>query len=160
MAEVKEVWFSKRNLSDVVIKLVEMNNDSDAESVDSCGEKVVDCAYEGSKKRRLNSDGDRNITVLAIFHVHVSNLRSSRSKYFETYFSERWSPDHLQREPMELTLETQTGVGHYEDCFSTMYEWTSTKFKSVTHCVGVLKVAVQLLYERVIEDGVRYLSTV
>jgi hypothetical protein len=37
-----------------------------------------------------------------------------------------------------------------------MYEWTSTKFEGVTHCIGVLKVAVQLLYEHVIEDGVRY----
>jgi hypothetical protein len=89
MAEVKEVWFGKRNLSDVVVKLVQMNHDSDAESDDSRGKKVADCACGGSKKRGLDSDGDRNITVLAIFHVHVSNLRSSGSKSFETYFSER-----------------------------------------------------------------------
>jgi hypothetical protein len=160
MVEVKEVWFGKRNLNDVVIKLVEMNHDSDAESDDSRGKKVADCACGRLKKRGLDSDGDRNITVLAMLHVHVSNLRSSGSKYFETYFSERWNPDHSQRQPMELTLETQVSVGHYEDCFSIMYEWTSTKFEGVTHCVGVLKVTVQLLYEPVIEDGVRYLSTV
>jgi hypothetical protein len=160
MTEVKEVWFGKRNLSDIVVKLVEMNHKSDTENDDSRSKKVADCACGGSKKRGLDSDGDRNITMLAIFHVHASNLRSSGSKYFETYFSERWNPDHSQRQPMELTLEAQAGVGHYEDCFSTMYKWTSTKFESVTHCVGVLKVAVQLLYEHVIEYGVRYLSTV
>ena len=154
MAEVKEVWFGKQNLNDVVVKLVEMNHDSDTKSDDLRGKKATGCAYGGSKKRGLDSDGDQNITVLAIFHVYVSNIRSSGNKYFETYFSEPWNPDHSQRQPMGLTLEAQAGVGHYEDCFSTMYKWTSTKFEGVTHCVGMLNcvVAVQLLYERVIED--------
>ena len=159
MSKIEEVWFGKPNLSNVVVKLVQINHDSDTKCGDSRGKKPADCACARSKKRGLDSDGDRNITVLAIFHLHLNTLRSSGSKYFETYFSDRWSPDHSQPQPMELFLEAQADVGHYEDCFSTMYEWTSTKFESVTHCVGMLKVAVQLLYEPVIEDGVRYLST-
>ena len=58
MAEVKEVWFGKQNLNDVVVKLVEMNHDSDTKSDDLRGKKTTGCAYGGSKKRGLDSDGD------------------------------------------------------------------------------------------------------
>ena len=160
MLEIKEVWFRNQHLSEVVVKLVQINHDSETKSGDSRNKKPTGCTCTtNSKKRSLYLDGDRNITVLAIFHLHLNTLRSSGSKYFETYFSDRWIPDCSQRQPMELTLEAQAGVAHYEDCFSTMYIWTSTKFGNVTHCVAMLKVAMQLLYEPVIEDGFCYLST-
>lgn len=59
------------------------------------------------------------------------------------------SSDALQ---MEFWLQIETEVAHYHDCFARMH-FPFTPFRSVRDCIQVMRVAAQIQFEEVLEQG-------
>jgi hypothetical protein len=111
--------------------------------------------------RRKQEDGINFGTSLGEIHVDSCKLRQC-SKYFDTCMSNRWTLDAATESSsrFEWYLELQTEVSYYEDCFSRMKSSVPKPIPSVTHCIELLKVAIQIQYEDLVNVGMKYLATV
>lgn len=88
--------------------------------------------------------------------IHAESWRLRQcSRYFEACMSERWTAS-TQR---EFYLEVHTEVRFYHECFARMHS-PFKPISSVATCIQLLKVASQIQYDEVVENGLRYLSAV
>jgi hypothetical protein len=83
------------------------------------------------------------------------------SKYFETCMDDRWAGSKPTPSQLEFHLELQADVVYYHDCFSRMEPGSFFQPKpipSVDHCLELLKVASQIIFQEVVDLGIKYLS--
>ena len=99
---------------------------------------------------------------LARIHLH-SKVLSAHSKYFNTALSNRWtnSSASTSDNPLEFTLEIQTAVDYYFDCFSSMYASPNKReFQGVKYGLELVKVASQIEFQVLLDHLLLYLSTI
>jgi hypothetical protein len=81
------------------------------------------------------------------------------SKYFEACMNERWARSKPTPSQLEFHLELQADVVYYRDCFSRMEPRSFFQpIPSVDHCLELLKVASQIVFQEVVDLGIKYLS--
>ena len=81
------------------------------------------------------------------------------SKYFETCMDDRWACSKPPSSRLEFHLELQADVVYYRDCFSRMEPGSLFQpIPSVHHCLELLKVASQIVFQEVVDLGIKYLS--
>jgi hypothetical protein len=82
------------------------------------------------------------------------------SKYFATCMNERWARSKPTPLQLEFHLELQADVVYYRDCFSRMEPGSFFQpIPSVEHCLELLKVASQIVFQEVVDLGIKYLSS-
>jgi hypothetical protein len=80
------------------------------------------------------------------------------SKYFETCMNDRWARSKPAPSQLEFHLELQADVVYYRDCFSRMEPGSLLQpIPCVDHCLELLKVASQIVFQEVVDLGIKYL---
>jgi hypothetical protein len=92
--------------------------------------------------------------------VYVDSRRLREcSKNFETCMDDRWARSKPAPSQLEFHLELQADVVYYRDCFSRMEPGSLLQpIPSVNHCLELLKVASQIVFQEVVDLGIKYLS--
>jgi hypothetical protein len=81
------------------------------------------------------------------------------SKYFETCMNDRWARSKPAPSQLEFHLELQADVVYYRDCFSRMEPGSLFQpIPCINHCLELLKVASQIIFQEVVDLGIKYLS--
>ncbi|KAG0555292.1 hypothetical protein KC19_12G158700 [Ceratodon purpureus] len=111
-----------------------------------------------SKRRRTESKSAEYEEVVDKIYADSSRLRQC-SKYFETCMKKRWAPSKPLSSQMEFHLELQAHAVYYRECFSRMKPLDFLKpIRSVEHCLELLKIAQQIMYQDLVDLGIKYLS--
>ncbi|KAG0504429.1 hypothetical protein KC19_N033100 [Ceratodon purpureus] len=110
-----------------------------------------------SKRRRTESKSAEYEEVVDKIYADSSRLRQC-SKYFETCMKTRWAPSKPLSSQMEFHLELQAHAVYYRECFSRMKPLDFLKpIRSVEHCLELLKIAQQIMYQDLVDLGIKLL---
>lgn len=144
---------------DVIVSLVQRSTSISTSAFVDQGSLAMDKDKTKKRKRLLNREEEKQ--NLGDLHANACQLRRC-SKYFDTYLSIRWTRAEiiLSQTPVHLTLDVHTDVEYYKDCFSRMCSRKYKPIPNINHCLKLLQVASQISYLDLVEDCVRYLTSV
>lgn len=135
------------------------NEDTRTRRSDVCIYLVDKVKGPGSRDKKRKRQDDRSIDYgPPKAEVHMDSRKLCRcSKYFEVAMSERWSESETQYIYFYLELETE--IMYYTDCFARMNFSFPRPITDAGTCIGLLKVASQIQYEALLNDGMKILAT-
>jgi hypothetical protein len=124
-------------------------------------QKVVTAPGSRSSKRtrRKETESVQDEEKL-VEKVYADSRRLRKcSKYFATCMDDRWARPQPASSQLEFQLELQADVVYYRHCFSRMEPGSLFQpIPSVDHCLELLRVASQILFQEVVDLGIKYLS--
>ena len=111
------------------------------------------------RKKGIESEAESDEDKVDKIYADSRRLRQC-SKYFEMCMNKRWAQSDPVSTQMEFCLELQTDVVYYHDCFSRMKPLSFRKpIPSVEHCLELIKVASQIVYQELVDLGMNYLAS-
>jgi hypothetical protein len=109
-------------------------------------------------KRTQTEETESEEKLVEKVYADSSRLRQC-SKYFATCMDDRWARSTHVSSQLGFHLELQADVVYYRDCFSRMAPRSLFQpMPSVDHCLELLKVASQIMFQEVVDMGIKYLS--
>jgi hypothetical protein len=118
-------------------------------------------APESSSSKRAQLEETESVPAedKLVEKVYADSCRLREcSKYFETCMADRACSKPAPSQ-LEFHLELQADVVYYRDCFARMEPGSFFQpIRSVDHCLELLKVASQIVFQEVVDLGIKYLS--